>query len=275
MKFNEMRQPYLDEFESGGGYTPESTEEPEAVENIVEEPQHIKVKYNHEELDLPYEEAVVHIQKGMNYDKAVERAKQEAEDAVYAGFGYEWKGQPITSKADYERAINEQQMEERIRQQYSTLPDEVVEEIIAGKQFREKYQEKENETLREQQEREQYESQQATKQADNMEFLRLFSEENGRPWTEQDALPKEVIEMAKQGKSLSDSYAWYLVSVYKQKMGAQEVNTKNAQSSTGSVTGNGAANDGFISFDTFEANKGNQSWVVKNLDRINESRNKW
>lgn len=272
---NELRQPYLEEFEGGGGETTatEETQSTETTETAQE--QHIRVKYNHEELDLPYEEAVQHIQKGMNYDKAVERAKQEAEDAVYAGFGYEWKGKQITSKAEYDSAIAEQQMEERIRNQYSTLPDEIVDEIIAGKQFREKLEAKESETLKEKAQRERQETELATKQADNMEFLRLFKEENGRNWESADTLPKEVIEFTKQGKSLSDSYARYLVGAYKQKLGAQEVNATNAATSTGSVTGHGSAGSDHISFETFEANKGNQSWVIKNLDKINESRAKW
>lgn len=93
MKFK--REPYLEAHTEGGGQLDEDItleeteieiEEAEGEIEVDEEPdeteeptpQAIKVKYNHEEMELPYEEAVVHIQKGMNYDKAVERAKREA-----------------------------------------------------------------------------------------------------------------------------------------------------------------------------------------------------
>lgn len=45
------------------------------TEKIVEEttPQTIKVKYNHEELELPVDQATALIQKGLNYDKIYEK----------------------------------------------------------------------------------------------------------------------------------------------------------------------------------------------------------
>jgi len=82
-----FRQPYLSEDDGvnlgGGEPSPEPTTEPTPAPDgggtePTPEPQRIKVKYNHQELEIPYEEAVQHIQKGMNYDKAVERARQEA-----------------------------------------------------------------------------------------------------------------------------------------------------------------------------------------------------
>ena len=97
-------------------FTQETTQEntTQQVEQTPE-PQSIRVKYNHQELDLPYEEAVQHIQKGMNYDKAVERARQEARDSWIADQGYEWKGKPIKTEAEYQSALKEQELEQRIR----------------------------------------------------------------------------------------------------------------------------------------------------------------
>ena len=244
---NMLRQPYLDELDSSGGIT-EQTETPEPTPDPTPTPdveQRIKVKYNHEELELPYEEAVAHIQKGMNYEKAVERAKQEAKDEYIAEqyAGQLWKGKPITTQSELKQALKEQEAEESFREKYSHLDEDVIQELLAGKQFREKFEQKENETLKEQQERQRQEKEQAEQYQDQQEFLKMFKDENTRAWEETDSLPPEVIESLKQGKNLADSYTKYLASSYKQKLTAQEVNTKNANSSTGSVTGNGNGKD--------------------------------
>lgn len=239
MKFNELRQPYLEEFEGGGGDTAEQTE---STTEIITEPapQAIKVKYNHEEIELPYEEAVTHIQKGMNYEKAVERAKQESRDAFVAEqyAGQLWKGKPITTESELKQALREQKSEEEIRQKYSHLDDDILDELVESKRFREEYEQSRKESERERQQREQTEKLTQEQQKDQTEFLRMFKEENGRVWSEEDKLPDEVINYLKQGKTLSEAYTRHLKDTYKQKINANETNQKNAESSTGSVTGN-------------------------------------
>ena len=54
----------------------------------------------------------------------------------------------------------------------------------------------------------------------------------------------------------------------------QQANISTASTSTGSAKSNGASSE-FITQETFEANRGNQSWVNKNYQRILESRQKW
>jgi len=108
-------------------------------------PPKIKVKYNHQEIEVPYEEAIMHIQKGMNYEKAIERARQEAakeaeqraRDAIIAEMGYTWRGKPITTEAEYRQALKEKEIEDKIRMQYSNLPEEIIEEILENRRFRE------------------------------------------------------------------------------------------------------------------------------------------
>mgnify|MGYP000891196658 CR=1 FL=1 len=69
--------------ESEESSQPEEEEKP-AEETKPEadkpEPRKIKVKFNHEEMELPEEEAVPLIQKGMNYDKLQEKYNQIQSD---------------------------------------------------------------------------------------------------------------------------------------------------------------------------------------------------
>ena len=55
---------------------------------------------------------------------------------------------------------------------------------------------------------------------------------------------------------------------------AKEANQKNAETSTGSVKGEKPTGD-FISYEAFEKNKADQSWIKKNFSKIVESRAKW
>lgn len=228
--------------EPQGGNEPEPTPEP-APEPLPEPPlpQSIKVKFNHREMDLPYDEAVTHIQKGLNYDKAVERARQEAaqqaRDSWIAEQGYEWKGRPIKTEAEYRAALQEQELEEKIRQQYADVPDEIVNELLEGKRFREQYQNQQK-TFEERQRQEQAE-QDFVSRRNSMyeEFLTEFPDHD--PAT----IPKEVFAEAdkwlksggREGRRLADAmtrHNWQQ-NIAQQK--AEHANQANAETSTGSV----------------------------------------
>lgn len=264
MLFKKFRAPYLDaddgvnlgggepapdtelstdtepEPEPQGGNEPEPTTEPEPMPE-PQLPQSIKVKFNHREMELPYEEAVTHIQKGMVFDKAVERARQEAaqeaRDSWIAEQGYEWKGRPIKTEAEYRKALQEQDLEQKVRSQYANVPDEVVNELIESKRFRE-------ETLaekkaREEADRKAQEQQDFTSRRDSMyqEYLSEFPEQD--PAT----IPKEVWAEAdkwlktggREGRRLADAltrHNWQQ-NIAQQK--AEQANQANAEASTGSV----------------------------------------
>lgn len=286
MLFHKMfRKPYLDadtgtEIGSGTGVEATSTEvqgtEVVATDNQTTgteqntEPQKIKVKYNHQEMELPYEEAVQHIQKGMNYDKAIEKARQEARDSYIADQGYEWNGKTITTEAEYKTALAESQRIEAM--QADGIDPSVIEKYV-----------QEDPRIKAAREKEQQQALSEKSNADAQEFFKLFKKENGRVFdADTDVLPPEVIDMANKGKPLADAYTYHLNDKLKAKIAelegkkaAEETNQANANSSTGSVTGNGSGDNGFISFEAFEANKNNQRWVVDNLSKISESRSKW
>lgn len=272
-----FRQPYLDgPLDLGGGGDPAPADpNPNTDPALTQDPkpegdpapganlEKIKVKYNHQELELPYDEAVNHIQKGMNYDKAVERARQEARDAWIAEQNYEWNGKTITTEAEYKEALKEAEIRKSLESR--ELPPEVIEELVESRKFRE-------ETKAEKQARQQQERQQKDYQA----FVEAY------PDVKPDQIPPEVWQEVQSGKSLVDAYAKHENSTLKTKLAeleakfkAQETNQSNASSSPGSVTGNGDNPADFISRETFEANKKDQKWVIKNLTRIQASRAKW
>jgi len=207
----------------------------------VETPQSIRVKYNHQELELPYEEAVTHIQKGMNFDKAVERARQEARDQAYADMGYEWKGKPITTEAEYKQAVRESELENKIRSQYANVPDDVVEEILEGKRFREQYQTQQQQL--EAQKQQAQEQQDYVSRRDSMyeEYLSEFPDHTP------ETIPKEVWAEAnkwlqsggREGRRLADALTRHNWKQNQAQTQAAEANQNNAAASTGSVKGQG------------------------------------
>jgi hypothetical protein len=217
-------------------------------------PPPIRVKYNHQEMELPYDEAVTHIQKGMNYDKAVERARQEASqqarDAVIAEMGYEWKGRPIKTEAQYRQALQEKEIEDRLKSQYSNLPDEIVNEILENRRFRE-------ETLaerkaREEADRKAQEAKDFNARSESMyqEFVTEFPEyDSPEKWQ---AIPKEVWGEAdkwlksggREGRRLADALTRHN---WRQSMAKDQVNQSNqanAAVSTGSVKSQGPPSGG-------------------------------
>lgn len=179
------------------------------------------------------------------------------------------------AKAQAEEEAKSQALEEKTRAKYSHLDEEELERIIELEKNHEEYKRQQAETKKQQEEREAQEKQTERKQAEIKEFFELFKEENGRAWDEVDGLPKEVADLQAKGKSLPDAYNAYLKTTYKSKIGATEINEKNAKSSTGSVTGNGGTGTGEISQETFEAKKHDREWVIKNFSKITESRAKW
>jgi hypothetical protein len=179
-------------------------------------------------------------------------------------------GSPITTLEQYQKAIT-----------YSKL----VQNGIDPKEY---------ETLREndpdvqEARRLKAEMQKREKESANVnEFFREFESATGRAFdvkTDAQVYLKVKTEAGLSGKSYADAYTKIhnqelsqRIADLEAKMKASETNKANADSSPGSVSANGntAASDDYISPETFEANRGNRSWVVKNFDRIMKSRPKW
>jgi hypothetical protein len=245
-----------------------------AVENTTPPTETFKIKYNHEEKEIPLEEARELAQKGMHFDKAIEKAKTEAHqaarDSYIAEQGYEWNGRQVTTEAEYKQAVKESEMYEKLQAQQ--LPEEVIKELVESRNFREQLtQEKQTAT------------QQRKQEAEYKEFFEYFAKENERSFDPaKDSIPEDVWLATHKGKTLLDAYQASEAKTYKTKikeletqLNINKTNEVNASTSTGSVTGQGNVSDGAITLATFEANKHDSGWVQRNFKKIMESRAKW
>lgn len=202
--------------------TTPTTEPLEATQEPVTTPK-VKIKYNSEERELDLEEAAMLAQKGLNYEKAVERARQEARDAWVAEQGYEWNGNPIKTEAEYKQALQEKELMEK----YQDVPEELRQEIIENRKFRDQIM---------QQQKQQEE--QAKKTAEIDEFLEYFQSVNERPFdSAKDAIPEEVKAAMEKGTPLKYAFMEYQTKQYRTQLKIakqNEANTKRAP--VGSVT---------------------------------------
>jgi hypothetical protein len=243
-----------------------------ATEVITEQPK-IKIKYNHEEREIPYDEAVQHIQKGLNYEKGIERAKaetyQQARDSYIAEQNYEWMGKPITTEAQYKQALSEKETYDNLQNQ--ALPEEVISELLESRRERE---ERNQEKLTQ--------KQQQQKDAECRDFFDYFATENGRSFDpDKDTIPDAVWKSVEEnGKSLTDAYQLHELKQTKAKLNeiakgnkTLESNNNNALTGTGSVTGNGNGTNDYFTADQVRAMS--QDQVNTNLKSIEESMKRW
>lgn len=186
--------------------------------------------------------------------KAYAKAQDDVIEKMYgASYG-------IHTFAEYEAAMAKQEQEQELQELLAkNIPEEYATEMLESRKLREQINaEKEAKQQKEK------------RDADALDFIKAF------PDVKADDIPVEVWQANEKGIPLRYAYAEH---AYKMATKAEEVakaNAENARSSTGSVNTNGAANDSdFVSFDSYEQNKNNQSWVNKNFDKIMKSRAKW
>jgi hypothetical protein len=201
----------------------------------------IPVKFDKQELELSLEEAQRFAQMGMNQERAIARARQEAaqeaRDSYIAEQGYEWNGKPITTEAEYKAAIAEQQL----MQQYENLPPELVDELMAGRRDRE-------ERAREKQAAQE----QAARDAELSDFLAMFQQLNDRPFDgSKDVVPQAVWEAQKSGTPLKYAYMQHHSAELRNQLKISKQNETNSRKAAiGSVSANGtskqAASDPFL-----------------------------
>lgn len=216
------------------------TQDTPPMENTTPAVETFKLKYNHEEREIPLEEARELAQKGMNYDKAIERAKQEAyqasRDAFIAEQNYEWNGRTITTEADYKKALREQAHYEKLSNQ--NLPEEIIHELVANKSEREERQAREQEQKQSEEQNKQY-----------SEFFEYFEKKNGHAYdASKDNLPSSVWEDVAKGKTILDAYKMNRAEILEaqlaekeSKLKIQQSNQNNASTSTGGVNGSSNA----------------------------------
>jgi len=154
----------------------------------------------------------------------------------------------------------------------NNIPKEYAEKLLKVdelEQWKAQQEREKAQTEKQRQEEQRKQQEQQYKQQMYAEFLQMY------PEVKPDQIPKEVWQLVtNQGHRLASAYAIYENKLLKQQYQTQQANFKNAESSTGSVKTQGKTG-GYISREQFDANKGNQNWVMKNLDLIEESRKHW
>jgi hypothetical protein len=264
--FKMFKQPYLSA-ETDIATGSEVQVEAKAEESIPATTEaKLKIKYNHEEKEITLDEARELAQKGLNYEKGMTKAEQKAKDALIAEMYAESHG--ITTYEQYQEALKEQAAIQRYEDK--GIPEDTARELMAQ------------------------EKSQKAKDKDISDFLETFRKENGKDFdTVNDKIPKEVEEEIAKGSSITKAYKDYVkeqkiaekeaeIQKYKAELEelkkgtkAKEVNKENAETATGSVTGNGTGEEVEITYDSYQKNKHDPKWLSKNYTKIVESRKQW
>ncbi len=169
----------------------------------------------------------------------------------------------------YIEAVRKADEEARIQElaENNQIPEEVARKLHELEKFKTQYEQEKraNETQKQFEKR---------VQDDIARFQKLYPDVK--------EIPDQVWQEVNDGSTLVDAYTRFenrslreKIAKLEEAVGVQERNKANAGSSPGSVKGEGAIGSDFISKDTFEANKHDQQWIIRNFDVINKSRSKW
>lgn len=190
--------------------------------------------------------------------RAAEEARVSARDEMIAEmYG---KSHGINTYAEYQEALAKQEQEKQLAELLEkNIPEEYATEMLESRKLREQI--KADKEAKQQQEKQ---------QADFQDFISAF------PDVKSDEISTEVWKANESGIPLRYAYAEHALKLARAAEAKSKANAENARGSMGNVTGDGVANDSdFVTYDTYEKNKMNQTWVNKNFNNIMKSRAKW
>jgi hypothetical protein len=212
--------------------TVEDTTPTEQTEQQKQEAlQALRVKFNHEEREIPIDEAIPLVQKGLNYDKTLERL-QALESDPRLSFVEELAQQFNMDVPTYLEAVKAQREEQRIQELVEQgISTELAQEMLENRKFREQFEQEKKTKADEAQKNEEYN-----------EFFNYFREANGRDYQpNQDNIPDSVWEAANNGVPLKFAYMQHENQQIKQQLQTFKQNQSNAQKApVGSVTNHGS-----------------------------------
>lgn len=190
------------------------TEEETPTEEVPTEEtaQAIKIKYNKEEMEIPIDEAVPLVQKGMNYDKLQEKL-QALESDPRLQFVEELaseSGMSVEEYLDAAREFREQQKLNELIQQ--NIPEDLAREIMENRKFRQDFESKQKQQQEEEQKKQEYQ-----------EFFESF------PDVKPDSIPPEVWQMHQQGVPLKYAYMQHDYNQLKEQVQVLKQNKENKQ----------------------------------------------
>jgi hypothetical protein len=220
---------------------PEAQEQEPQTETQPEQTPFLKVKYNKEEMELDEERARELAQKGLNYDKTIERL-QALESDPRLSFIEELAGQHGMTPDEYISAVQQQREQSRIDELVSEgISEELAQELLESRKDREE-RKREKEAKAEEEK----------KNAEFGEFFNYFREANGREYVpNQDTIPENVWESVNQGVPLKFAYMAHENSQLRTQLSTLKQNKANASKApVGSVTQHGgneiASDDPFL-----------------------------
>jgi hypothetical protein len=208
----------------------EQTEE--LTETQQEQPLTFKVKYNKEEQELSYDDAIPLIQKGMNYDKQLERLQQLENDPRLA-FVEQLAQQQGMDVEEYLQAVQVYQEEERLNQLVQqNIPEEYAREILENRKFREQF-DNERKTK----------SEQERQNAEFQDFFQYFKNANGRDFdTNADQIPQEVWDIHAHGVPLKYAFMEHHSNQLSNQIKVLKQNQENTKKAPiGSVSAHGSS----------------------------------
>jgi hypothetical protein len=201
----------------------------------------LKVKYNKEEMELDEMTARELAQKGLNYDKTIERL-QALESDPRLSFVEELAQQHGMDVPQYLEAVKQQREQERIDQLVEQgISEEVAQELLESRKDREERKKEKEEAAKEQK-----------KNADYQEFFDYFKQANDRDFNSQsDEIPQSVWDATEKGVPLKYAYMEHQNNQFKTQLTTLKQNESNAKKAPiGSVTGHGSnpveAEDDFL-----------------------------
>jgi hypothetical protein len=208
----------------------EPVEDTKPPEETVVSP-FLKLKYNHEELDVDEEKARELAQMGMNYPKLQEKL-QALESDPRLSFVEELAKANNMDVPAYLEAVKQQREEERLDELLQkNIPEEYAREMLDNRKFRQEF-ESEKQTK----------AQEAKANAEFSEFFTYFKQANDRDFNaDKDEIPQSVWEANHSGVPLKFAYMEHQNNQFKSQLQTFKQNQLNASKSpVGSVTAHGS-----------------------------------
>ena len=192
-----------------------------------------KAKYNKESVEVKdFEEVVNNFQKGLNYDKMVEKYNNLENSKAFSYVSKkaqelgitvdEYMDQVEAYEQEQEKAREQERLDEMIA---NGVPEDVAKEVIATSQLRKQLQEEKNQLEKEKKARE-------DKEKENQEYLDFLE---AFPDVKAEDIPKEVYAEARKSNLITAYMKWQNAELKKQ-VDRLKQNEKNISSSVGSTT---------------------------------------
>lgn len=192
-----------------------------------------KAKYNKESVEVKdFEEVVNNFQKGLNYDKMVEKYNNLEHSKAFSYVSKKAQELGITVDEYMDQVEAYEQEQEKAREQEKLdemisngVPEDVAKEVIATSQLRKQLQEEKNQLEKEKKARE-------DKERENQEYLDFLE---AFPDVKAEDIPKEVYAEARKS-NLTTAYMKWQNAELKKQVDRLKQNEKNISSSVGSTT---------------------------------------